>query len=245
MRKTILSLFLGLMLLPIGISQVFAEENKIIKDGSFQLEGVAEQQVIIAFAVSAGSIFAITVIFKRLSKKPLGDIILNSKGLPTLSKFQFLLWTIVIAFSYLAIQIITIIGTDYSGSYLLGDIPENLLALMGISVAVPIINSKIGEVEKSRNERFFGTMFYNPEGNLDLARLQMFLWTIIGISLFLYTVFDQVWTLEEVEKLFLPDVSPTLLILMGLSQTAYLGSKMAKKDPQSTPTNPPPVKDDE
>jgi len=34
---------------------------------------------------------------------------------------------------------------------------------------------------------------------------------------------------DTIEKLFLPDVSPTLLILMGLSQTAYLGSKIAKK----------------
>jgi len=143
---------------------------------------------------------------------------------------------VVFAFSYLAIQIIIVIGTDYSGDYLLNNVPENLLALMGISVAVPIVNANIKEVKKVAKRKSgdvpFGVMFHNPEGKLDLARFQMFLWTIIGISIFLYTLFDQIWTLSTVEELFLPDVSPTLLILMGLSQTAYLGSKIARNNSQ-------------
>jgi len=91
-------------------------------------------------------------------------------------------------------------------------------------------------------------MFYNSEGKVDLARLQMFLWTIIGISIFLYIVIDEMYTLATVGELFIPDVSPTLLVLMGLSQSAYLGSKIASNNSQGkkptsnssdVPPNPP------
>jgi len=253
MRKIIIPVFVGIILLmPLIFPNGFAQETETIgKKEALQLEGVTNYEIIAAFVISAVSIFAIIRIFRNLSRKPLKEIILNSKGFPTLSKFQFLLWTLVIAFSYLALQIIIVIGTDYSGDYLLNNVPENLLALMGISVAVPIINANIKEakkVVKRGNDKFFGTMFYNPEGKLDLARLQMFLWTIIGISIFLYTLFDQILTLSTIDKLFLPDVSPTLLILMGLSQTAYLGSKIAKNGSQKNkpasnssdvPPNPP------
>ena len=233
MKKLVIPVFIGMILLTLFVfPNSFAQNSEIIRNET-SLEEVNVNQIMAAFVISAGSILAIALIFKKLSRKPLIEIIFNSGGYPTLSKFQFLLWTIVIAFSYLAIQIIVITGTDYSGEYLLNNIPENLLALMGISVAVPIINSNIKHASSKKlvdDKKFFGTMFYNTEGSLDLARLQMFLWTIIGIGIFLYILFDQVMTLTTIEELFIPDVSPTLLILMGLSQTAYLGSKIAKNN---------------
>jgi len=238
LKKTVVMIFAGFIFSTLlTFPNSFAQDSENFR-GEIALEEVNSNEIFAAFVFSAVSIVVIVGVFKKLSRKPLKEIILNSKGWPTLSKFQFLLWTFVIAFSYLAIQIILITGTDYSGEYLLNNIPENLLALMGISVAVPIVNANITEKtkkieNKDEDDRSFGTMFYNPEGKLDLARLQMFLWTIIGIAIFLYILFDQITTLSSVEELFIPDVSPTLLILMGLSQTAYLGSKIAKSN--STP----------
>jgi len=206
----------------------FAQTDQL--DETKDLDDVEQSTVFLAFMVSFLIIILIMYVFKRLGKqKSLGGIILNEHGYPTLSKFQFLLWTLVIAFVFLAIQITRIIATDYTAGseYLIRDIPENLLVLMGISVAVPIISSKSMDEKKFSKEDVssFGMMFYNKQGNLDLARLQMFLWTIIGIVIYLYIVFDQFTTLSSANDLFLPDVSPTLLILMGLSQGAYLGSK--------------------
>jgi len=211
---------------------VFAQNDEPDDEsGQLELEEVPETIIILAFLISAISIAVILYVFKILAKRSVKEVILNDKGYPTISKFQFLLWTLVIAFTYFSIQIIIVVGTDYSTeqAYLIKNVPENLLALMGISVAVPIIASaktrKTKKIKKQDDSKSFGTMFLNLHGNLDLARLQMFLWTIIGISIYLHTVFDEILTLSSIGELFLPDVSPTLLILMGLSQGAYLGSK--------------------
>ena len=218
------------------ISNIYAQELDSDLGGKLKLIGISEATIIFAFLISIFSIIIIVLIFKKLSKRPLKEIIQNDSGYSTLSKFQFLLWTLVIAFSYLAIQIIIIVGTDYSGEYLIQEVPENLLAMMGISVAVPIIASKkvtmAKKISKQDTRQYFGSIFYNIQGKLDLARLQMFLWTIIGIGIYLQIIFDQIFTLSAIDELFLPDISPTLLILMGLSQGAYLGAKFVGGDTQ-------------
>ena len=214
----------------------FAEEDESSElKGIFDLKGLDEKQILFTFGISAILIIVTVSIFRFLGKKPLRGIILNEYGYPTLSKFQFWLWTMVISFTFLSLQIMKIIVTDYATGqdYLIQDIPENLLAMMGISVAVPIaasgITNKMNKTSKIGTVTSFGSMFRNFEGNLDLSRLQMFIWTIIGISIYLHVFIDQVFTLESVDQLFLPDVSPTLVILMGLSQTAYLGSKLTSR----------------
>lgn len=226
------------------LSMAFAQSDLSSNPyGIEHFDDIKRTVVFLAFVASFLIIGIIVYVFKRASKqKSLRGIILNEYGYPTLSKFQFLLWTLVIAFVFLAIQITRIAATDFavSSEYLIQDIPENLLVLMGISVAVPIISSKstdekkICEQDDDDISSSFGMMFYNKQGNLDLARLQMFLWTIIGIVIYLYIVFDQFIVLNNANDLFLPDVSPTLLILMGLSQGAYLGSKFAGNKSQDT-----------
>jgi len=219
----------------------FAESHELDNNddsGQLKLVEVTTDQIVMAFVISAILIIVIVSVYKIIAKRPLKEIILNDKGYPTLSKFQFLLWTIVIAFTFFSITTIIVIGTDYSTEqdYFIKDVPENLLAMMGISVAVPIVASsktrRTKKIKKQDDSRSFGAMFLNLQGNLDLARLQMFLWTIIGISIYLHTVFDEILTVTSSGELFLPDVSPTLLILMGLSQGAYLGSKFVGGNPQ-------------
>ncbi len=215
----------------------FAEEEESSSKlkGIFNLDELNENQILFTFGISAILIIVTVFMFRFLGKKTFKGIILNEHGYPTLSKFQFWLWTLIISFTFLALQIMKIIATDYAAGqeYLIQDIPENLLAMMGISVAVPIaasgITNKMKNINKVDTAASFGSMFRNYEGNLDLSRLQMFLWTIIGIVIYLQVFIDQIFTLESVNQLFLPDVSPTLVILMGLSQTAYLGSKLASR----------------
>ncbi len=192
--------------------------------GEFGLVEVSSDFIGLACLISVLVIFSILAFLRIISKKPLMELVLDSKGFPTLAKFQFVLWTIVIAFSYFAIKIIVIIGTDYSDlqGYHINDIPQNLLVMMGISVAVSVISKDKNAKNKDKS---FRSMFYNLQGNLDLAQFQMFLWTVIGISIYLHTLFDEIITVSSIHDLFLPDVTPTLLILMGLSQGAYLGSK--------------------
>ncbi len=213
----------------------FAQDDQLQSNNNeirnLNSDSMKQNRYLWIFIVSFLIIIFTVYVFRRLSRqKSLRSIILDEHGFPTLSKFQFLLWTLVVSFAFLSIQITRIVITDYTADseYLIKNIPENLLAMMGISVAVPIINSKASKKTTSKQDDktppSFGAMFYNNQGNLDLASLQMFMWTVIGILIYLYIVFDQ-FTILDARYLFLPDVSPTLLILMGLSQGAYLGSK--------------------
>ena len=100
MRKIIIPIFVGIILLiPLIFPNGFAQPEN--NDGIFQIDEVEDYQIIAAFVISAVSIFVIMLIFRNLSNKSFKEIILNSLGVPTLSKFQFLLWTFVVAFAYL------------------------------------------------------------------------------------------------------------------------------------------------
>jgi hypothetical protein len=60
----------------------------------------------------------------------------------------------------------------------------------------------------------------------------MFLWTWIGIGLYIVVLFSTVFspaTLADPNLLELPDIDPTLVILMGLSQGAFIGGKLFPK----------------
>jgi hypothetical protein len=70
---------------------------------------------------------------KKEAIKPFSDfvnVIRNDNWDPSLSKFQFLLWTLVIVFAFLSVTLIRILSGN---SQAFGALPFNLLALFGIS----------------------------------------------------------------------------------------------------------------
>jgi hypothetical protein len=165
------------------------------------------------------------------------DIIRADDGYPALSIFQFLLWTFIILFVFLTIYLIRIFGGVFDPPQ--ASLPINILALMGISVAVPATSYVISayryksaeQKEKSRMEKkpAFSTML-TEDNRPTLSRFQMFAWTWISIAIYLAVFFLDVSIISRpVEQLRLPDIDPTLVILMGLSQAAYLGGKIASK----------------
>ena len=66
------------------------------------------------------------------------DLARDSDGYPSLARFQFLSWTMVIIFSFTTIAIIRILGGVLEFP---GEIPRNLLTLMGISVSVTPVSA--------------------------------------------------------------------------------------------------------
>jgi hypothetical protein len=119
-------------------------------------------------------------------------------------------------------------------------IPENLLALMGISagvtaVATGVSKSKYGEETKKLTEEEYkefirekklGTMLLENDAP-SLTRFQMFSWTILSIFLYLSKFFAtiSIFTISDPNVTVLPDIEFTLLVLMGVSQGAYVGGK--------------------
>lgn len=175
------------------------------------------------------------------------NIIRADYWVPSLSLFQFLVWTVVISFSYVWITTIRFFSGDLTFAT---EIPSNLYLLLGISVAVPLIS--IGytkstykpETPAKPPEKLppFGMMLKH-KGKIALNRFQMFLWTIVSVFLYLSVVVGTVYGVDAA-ALSLPDIDPTLLYLMGLSQTGYLGGRLvgeekpvAKKKPAAEETS--------
>jgi hypothetical protein len=153
---------------------------------------------------------------------------------PSLSLFQFVVWTSIIAFLYFGVCLTRIFGgvTGFPPTF-----PSNLLTLMGISVAVPVISSGISSTRKYGDNPFspeeivkkhpLSTML-EENNKPSLPRFQMFIWTWIGITIYLavfIAIIIKPGTLQAVENLNLPNIDSTLVLLMGFSQGAYLGGK--------------------
>lgn len=194
-----------------------------------------ESRVQLAFGISALAIAIISLIY-LIVKGNFSELIKDEKKYPSLALFQFLVWTIIITFAYFGIYLTRIFGSELG---LPPEIPSNLLVLMGISVAVPILNKQISDKKyanvppadavppASRPLPSTLLSMLQENGQLSLTRFQMFAWTWIGIIIYLFLLYFTVNTeMGNVKQLSLPNIDGTIVFLMGLSQAAYLGKKM-------------------
>ncbi|MEM7181690.1 MAG: hypothetical protein AAF518_12305 [Spirochaetota bacterium] len=166
---------------------------------------------------------SISIMTKKLNYVPL-ILMEPATNTYSLSKFQALAWTITLLGSYFYLAI--------AHGLLLrnGQIPDfnpSLLVLMSISYGGLLTAGSIG-TKKSKNEPSetppeFKNLFMEG-GVISLPRLQLFGFTVVGILIYIYTLY----TSNLLQGL--PDVPPTLLGLLGVSQGGYLGGK-AMGDP--------------
>lgn len=187
-------------------------------------------------------LFCTWLLYKVFSKwRSLGDLVKGENGIPSAAMFQFLLWTGVIIFSYITIYAASAYKGDVSS---VPTVSGNLLVLMGISTGSMVISKGITDYKASRgtavrtleNKKkgkltggFFQYLICDVDGPLDkpnfqpaLNKLQMIVWTFIAIAIFLVQV---VYAVQK-NIAALPKVDDSMLILMGISQTAYLGKKL-------------------
>jgi hypothetical protein len=180
-------------------------------------------------------------------KSKFSDIIRGFDMDPSLSIFQFLLWSLVLMFSFIGVYLVRIFAGISDPPQ--GPLPVYLLSIGGISVATPLISNLISSY------RYNSVQFYTDEradtaeendsvaqkrplkrpplgemlreyGKPTLSRFQMFGWTWISIGIYLSVLFSKVSeSSHSVQNLSVPDVDPTLVVLMGLSQFAFLGIK--------------------
>lgn len=148
------------------------------------------------------------------------DLIVTSEdNRYSLSRLQFYLWFAVIAISYAAVC---------AASGTLSDVPANLYVLMGInaasavaSTAIALKNEALTKRQAAEAPHWFRDIFLDSQNTLDLPRTQMFMWTLVILVGYLVALVSHF----KRGQLTLPVLPEGLLVLMGISQGAYLGSK--------------------
>ena len=149
----------------------------------------------------------------------------------SLSKIQMALWTVIFSFSYV---VLSSIREDFM------DITDGMFWLMGISSttavgAKAIVIANEGRAGQNNPSRLLSDFDKNYGTNggyrLSLHRCQMALWTVIVAAMFVVGV---------VTTMHLPDIPNQLLLLMGISGSAYLGFNYpSRPQPPGTPVTPP------
>lgn len=210
--------------------------------------------VVIAIGSVIGIVFIASYIIARLKdhrgSNPINssrfwDIIRSNDMDPSLSVFQFFLWTIVLMFVLFSTYLMRIFGGVFEA--IPEPTPVYLLALTGISFATPFASSIISsirypktdssEMDGSSDSGISGTSgsqkvrpplgeMLREFGKPSLSRFQMFGWTWISIGIYLILFYAEVvQNSTHVENLNIPDVYPILVALMGLSEVVFLGAK--------------------
>ena len=147
------------------------------------------------------------------------------------SKFQWLVWTIVVVFSYIAILVAR------KGMIPPEEMPANLLIAMGMSTGTMAVAKGVtsayvasGTVTKTKKstappvkQPYLADLIADDTGFPDLSKAQMLTWTAIAIGIFIFRVVTQISTSKMP---VLPNIEPSLMVLMGLGQAAYLGKKL-------------------
>jgi len=139
------------------------------------------------------------------------------------------------------------------------DVPGAVLGILGFSVGTTVLSKGItssyaasGEIKKTDatpDERGPQNMVEDDSGVPDLYKLQLLIFTLLALAVYIPTVFDAVLkaddtslssltqtlgrnaTEDDKAKLFkLPDIDQALLFLMGISSSAYIGKKLVTRD---------------
>ena len=152
----------------------------------------------------------------------------------SLSRLQFYLWFVTILVSYGAMFF-----AQQRDRLVVPDVPEQLYILMGVVAASTVASTVITFTKKAAwnagKPNFFVDVFLDSKDSLDLPRTQMFTWTIVIIIVYLTAV------IRSLGADTLPSVPPGLIVLMGLSNAAYLGAKAAEPT-QPAVSKPEPLK---
>ncbi len=147
----------------------------------------------------------------------------------SISKFQLLLWTVTILFAYVTV-IYARLEQGLSGD--VPTVPGNVLLALGLSGATSVVAKSI-KVNNLQSGRELGTtlpdtgpistLLADNDGSLSLHKLQYLVWTFVAIGVFLVS-------LDQSNRLSLPDIDTTLLVLSGIGAGTYLSQKLV---PQS------------
>ncbi len=163
---------------------------------------------------------------KVLKKDTLGAMLLDQDtNTYSLSRFQFYLWTLAAVFSY---TFFFVSLNFVQGRLEFVDVPNGLPGIVLISAstsvfALGISNTKGGKGSGQVDPSFAD--FFSSGGYIVPERLQFFVWTVLGVGVYLVVVIFQ----NPAEIKGLPTIPDGFLQLSGISSLGYLGGKLARK----------------
>lgn len=148
------------------------------------------------------------------------DLIVTEDNRYSLSRLQIYLWTIWAVIAFTQAVFVTLKIPQF---------PYTLAALMGINGFTTVIATAITPEKTARSDdpNFFRDIFLDKQGTLDLPRAQMLIWTVVILAAHII-FFEKELIAGNIAEKGIPDVPEGLLILMGVSNGAYLGMKKAE-----------------
>lgn len=142
----------------------------------------------------------------------------------SLSKLQFYLWTgaAVLTYAYL------VIGRYFIQHGVFPDVPSSLPGILAIGAGTAIGSQLVTNVRGPKGggqEKPNLSDFVTSGGVAAADRVQMLVWTIVGVLGFCAATFYVApWDIQD-----LPKIGDSLMLLMGISSAGYLGGKLARK----------------
>lgn len=166
------------------------------------------------------------------------------------SKLQFIIWTTAFLFALFALLTRTL---RTAGGSLPADIPSYLFGAMGLS-ALTLVGAKgiaTNQVNQGKrpapadekaaqdNDQSKGGFFTGDDGDTSLTKVQMLFFNALAAGIFVILTLRQLNDNPAVIALKWPDIDPTLLMLCGLGNAAYVGRKLVPAtDPMITRLSP-------
>jgi hypothetical protein len=203
---------------------------------------------ILAYIIILVSCFAaIVYLGYEAQEKSTAGAFIDERNRISLSRFQLILWTTTILSSfYVAVLINIRLGLSDPLAF---TIPEEVWVILGISgastIASPILLKDKGEAkqlatnscvsEANWNNLVFGED-ENNQSYLDVSRLQLLFFSVLSVLAYAWGFISILWLIGESETgvTSLPEFTPTMLTLLGLSHAGYIG---AKKGPSLSAKN--------
>jgi ribosomal protein S3 len=170
--------------------------------------------------------------------KKFSDFITGDDGRYSLSRLQAVLWAVFIISHQFSVALMLLSPYKLWAFDLV--FTQNITWLLGLSLGSYVLVKGI-TVNRTQTTGIPIIRFapkpadlVTGDNGLDFSRFQMLIWTILGLAVYIAKCNSYDWCLlyrpAEISQLFkpenLPDISGTFVVLMGLSQGAYIGKKL-------------------
>ena len=157
-------------------------------------------------------------------------VIANPDGIASLSQFQVMLWTLVVAAAAIFVMVL-------SGNLI--SISSQMLTLLGIAGGTQILASVNSTkppagtaYPPAGNPRWSQMLVDKYSNEIDVTRVQMLIFTLITAAFV---------AVQVLATYSIPDISDSFMVLMGISNGVYLAGRQTATPPKADPpaTTPP------